>query len=66
MKKFEDLKAYVLNPDARAQDGELIQVRDHRIQFGGSAGDGFCYAHQSFDCVDNLTDEEKKAVREAQ
>lgn len=42
---------------------ELIEVNGHRIQYGyGSGGDGFCYIHQSFDCIDNLTDEEKEAI----
>ena len=58
-------EAVILNSDTRAQNGELIKVGDHTIQFGGSDGDGFCYAHQSFDCVENLTNDERQAVREA-
>jgi len=38
----------------------------HEIQFGyGTGGDGFCYPHQSFSCIDHLTEAEKLAVREA-
>jgi hypothetical protein len=39
---------------------QLIEVGTHQIQYGGSCGDGFCYKHQSFDCI--LTGEEKQAV----
>lgn len=45
---------------------EQIEVGSHSIQFGGGVqGDGYCYRHQSFDCVENLTDEEREAVHEA-
>lgn len=49
------------------RDGaETIEVNDHRLQYGyGSGGDGFCYAHQSFDCAENLTAEEREAVANA-
>jgi hypothetical protein len=48
------------------RDGQqLVAVGVHRIQFGGRDGDGFCYACQSFDCLDNLTDEEREAVSRA-
>lgn len=48
----------------RIDGAELIEVGTHKIQYGyGSGGDGFCYNHQSFDCIDNLTDEEQEAVR---
>ncbi len=40
---------------------EQIEVGTHSIQFGGADGDGYCYKHQSFDCV--LTDEEKLALQ---
>lgn len=45
----------------------VIQVdgmEKHRLQIGGAGGDGFCYTHQSFDCLDNLSDEEKKVLHE--
>lgn len=42
---------------------EIIQLGEHRFQFGG-VGDGFCYGHQSFDCLDNLTVEERTALRD--
>lgn len=46
---------------------EEIDVNGHRIQYGhGTGGDGFCYAHQSFDCVDNLTAAEREAVHNAE
>jgi hypothetical protein len=45
---------------------EMIRVNGHHIQYGGAAGDGFCYEHQSFDCVENLTDEERQAVKVAE
>lgn len=40
-------------------------VNGHKFEFGGP-GDGFCYAHQSFNCLDNLTNEEKKALDDAE
>ncbi len=49
----------------RSQDGEVIAVNGHEIQFGGSGGDGFCYIHQSFNCLDNLTEEERKSIQNA-
>ncbi len=43
---------------------EVIHVNGHELQFGyGTGGDGYCYGHQSFDCIDNLTDEEKEALK---
>lgn len=39
-----------------------IKVNGHMIQFGGADGDGYCYAHQSFDCLDNLTTAEWSAI----
>lgn len=47
---------------------DLYEVRTstgHHIQFGGRDGDGFCYSHQSFDCVSNLTPDENKAIDRA-
>lgn len=43
------------------EDGlkEWMLVGDHKIQLGGNDGDGFCYTHQSFKCLENLTDEER-------
>jgi hypothetical protein len=45
---------------------EQIVVNGHNIQFGGRDGDGFCYAHQSFDCVRELSHEEHCAVMAAE
>lgn len=47
------------------QGVEMIEVNGHKIQFGGE-GDGFCYAHQSFDCAENLTKEEQDATDNAE
>lgn len=44
-------------------DIEEIQVGTHKLEFGG-VGDGYCYAHQSFDCLEHLTDEERKALHD--
>lgn len=42
------------------------EVGEHEIQTGGQSGDGYCYKHQSFDCVGKLTAEEKKAMDDAE
>lgn len=42
---------------------ELIEVAGHRIQLGGAEGDGYCYVHADFDCVDALTEAEYEALR---
>ena len=45
---------------------EVIEINGHKIQFGyGAGGDGFCYTHNSFKCIDNLTDEEWSAIKKA-
>lgn len=50
-----------------ADGAEVLKIGDHEIQFGyGTGGDGFCYTHQSFDCIENLTEEEKKAMENAE
>jgi len=50
----------------RPQDGEVIEVNGHELQVGGSGGDGYCYKHQSFKCAENLTEEEKEAIKNAE
>lgn len=40
-------------------------VNGHCFEFGGP-GDGFCYEHQSFDCLENLSPEEREAVDRAE
>lgn len=45
-------------------DVQGIEVGTHYFEFGGQ-GDGYCYKHQSFDCLDNLSDEEREALRVA-
>ena len=57
------MKAIVVFEDEHAGI-ELIKINDHKIQFGGVEGDGYCYKHQSFDCEGNLTEEEKQALKE--
>lgn len=42
-------------------DTEEIELGAHHFGFGGQ-GDGYCYGHQSFDCIDNLTNEEREAL----
>lgn len=39
-------------------------VNGHKFEFGGP-GDGFCYAHQSFLCIENLSEAEKRAIDNA-
>ena len=41
-----------------------VEVDDHLFGLGGQ-GDGFCYAHQSFDCLDTLDDEQRRALNAA-
>ena len=42
--------------------GTVVGVNDHEIQFGGPDGDGFCYSHQSFDCLPLLSNKERMAI----
>lgn len=46
-------------------DISACYVNGHHFEFGGP-GDGYCYAHQSFNCLSNLTDEEKEAIDNAE
>jgi hypothetical protein len=50
------------------EDGaEIIECNGHKIQYGyGSGGDGYCSIHESFDCIDNLTEEERAAISNAE
>lgn len=57
--------AYVVHVDPMDQH-ELIKISTgHEIQFGG-VGDGYCYDHSSFDCVETLTAEECRAIDNAE
>jgi len=48
------------------RDGsEIIELDDHEFQMGG-IGDGYCYSHCTFDCLDNLTDAEREALKNAE
>lgn len=38
-------------------DAMTVRIGTHELQIGGRDGDGFCYGHQSFDCIDDLTRE---------
>ena len=59
------MKAQVVYTDP-CDGAQTIDVNGHRIQFGhGSGGDGYCYVHQSFRCIDRLTSAERKAIRDA-
>lgn len=40
---------------------EQVAVGQHLFQFGG-VGDGFCYFHQSFRCLAQLTGAERAAT----
>jgi hypothetical protein len=55
------MKAEVTYYDAM-NDVIEIKVGKHHLSYGGM-GDGYCYAHQSFDC--ELTAEERMAVQSA-
>ena len=45
---------------------EVIEINGHKIQFGyDRGGDGFCYVHDTFQCIDNLTEEEWYAIKNA-
>jgi hypothetical protein len=46
-------------------DISQCEVGGHKFEFGGQ-GDGYCYAHQSFHCIHNHTEAEKKAIDEAE
>lgn len=46
------------------QGEEVIAFRDHRFQIGGQ-GDGYCYGHQSFECLDQLSTIERRVIAEA-
>lgn len=43
--------------------GAVIQINNHKIRYGYADGDdGICDAHQTFNCIKALTEEEKKAI----
>lgn len=49
----------------KINDVSEARVNGHKFEFGGP-GDGFCYSHQSFKCLDNLSTEEKRALNDAE
>jgi hypothetical protein len=42
-------------------DIEQVALNGHEFQFGGT-GSGYCYTHQSFDCLDQITTAEQEAL----
>lgn len=42
---------------------ETIVLGTHELHCGG-VGDGYCYAHQSFKCMERLTAEERRELQE--
>lgn len=48
----------------RINNIEQIRLGDHLFEFGGH-GDGYCYGHQSFKCLKQLTDAEYEALNGA-
>lgn len=51
--------------DTYRDGSEMVKVGTHHFQFGGMNGDGYCYPHQTFDCLRDLTPEESRALNEA-
>ena len=45
-------------------DGAVqVKLNSHVLQLGfGNGGDGFCYTHTSFKCLDNLTEKQRKSL----
>lgn len=58
------MEAHVVHVDD-ADSSYTVAVNGHKLQFGGRDGDGYCYSHQTFECVDNLTDAEAAAIDNA-
>lgn len=50
---------------SETQDISECVVNGHKFEFGGT-GDGYCYAHQSFECLENLSKTERAAIQEAE
>jgi hypothetical protein len=40
---------------------ETVDLGGHSIQRGGSMGDGYCYTHQTFICLDRFDSRERAA-----
>lgn len=57
--------AWVTYRDERDGTKIIKSSTGHEIQYGGANGDGYCYGHQSFDCIDKLTAEERAAIKGA-
>lgn len=55
-------RARITHQDDRDASRTIAFSTGHEIQFGGAGGDGFCYEHQSFDCIDNLTENEHREL----
>jgi len=50
----------------RRDGAVVVECNGHRILFGDSGGDGFCFKHRSFKCINDLTEEEKEAIKNAE
>lgn len=57
-------KAYVVYRND-SSNVEEIMMDNHYFGFGG-VGDGYCYGHQSFDCLGKLSDREREAISNAE
>lgn len=55
------MKAYITSVHP-VNGAETIDVNGHKLQYGGADGDGYCYGHQSFQCMERLSVEEQKAI----
>ena len=45
---------------------EEIELGSHSIELSGFGGEGYCHAHQSSDCYEQLSDEELDALAATQ
>lgn len=67
MKNLPTVTARTESTDERYGSEIVALSTGHRIQFGGVNGDGYCYARggtHGFECLDNLTADERRALRE--
>lgn len=62
---MEDTTARVTYHDETTDTTIVETSTGHRIQYGGPAGDSFCYSHSCFECIDTLTPAERAAIRDA-
>lgn len=60
-----DITAQVTSHDEIYDSTVVATSTGHELQYGGREGDGYCYGHQSFDCLDHLTPDEQAAIQAA-